>query len=1100
MDAWFKLSVRVRLILLFVVIKVVPLLLLTWIAWYQTQETTRTLGENIQSLVETADGAIRDAGDTAVSDAVAALDARAREEIERLTTDTANRVAEFLYERDADILHAATLSPNAEAYRDFIDKKRRNLIVHGKWRLNAAQTDWEPETPRPEDKSTAEPGSPDNAKYFHYRRPLFFQTEKRPLYLEMSFIGLDGREQVKVTSSSQIDPELKNVAQRQNTYARAETYFPDLQRLKPGEIYVSEVIGRYVGTRIIGKFTPEAARQRGIPFAPEEHAYAGRENPAGKRFRGIIRWAAPVTRGGQVIGWVTLALDHDHLMSFTDTITPAEARYQDINDAFDGNYAFIWDYKGRSIVHPRHHSIVGYDENGEPEVPWLEESIFAAWQKSGKRWADYMAVAPTFVEQLQRKKPAAILTERGNVGLDCRYLNFAPQCRGWYNLAEHGGSGSFLILWSGVWKLTTTAAIPYHTGRYAPKAAGNQRGFGIVTIGANLEDFHKATSVSRARLNSIIQGANQRMSAQGNLARQSLQADMRAMLLRLAFSTIALVIVVIVIAVRMASYLSRQLAWLNDGFHRFREGEKEFRFNIPYRDEITSLASSFNELAETLNRNVAELKREITVRAKTEAELRDIQEHLEIRIDERTRELSETNARLSEEVQIRRTAEEKAHYLAGHDPLTGLANRKLFNEQLQKALFQCRRSGKYGALLFLDLDRFKKTNDTLGHAAGDALLVHMAQTLQKRIRMTDTAARLGGDEFAVIMTEIDHPQNASVLAKAILEKLKEPVNLGNYEMFMRTSIGIATFGGGNDEAGGAEEIIRHADMAMYQAKSEGGMRFKFFGEGLEVGERLEEALPRAIANREFLPYFQPLYHAVERRVLYLEVLARWQHTDQGLLLPERFMEIARKSSHMEAIDEIVFDLACAEAQKWRAAGLSFGRISLNILPQSLENPGFVKTVETMLAVYQLPCENLAFEISEYALLNHSPEAAATLQALRGKGIEILVDRLEIERSSLRSLTEYAVDAIKINRAFTARIGNPETDAMISTIAAIANAIHMRLIAEGVESEAQWNFYTSLHCDIIQGYKHARPMSAEDTRAYLEHHAQTKNSPKPDADA
>jgi signal transduction histidine kinase len=605
---WNGLSVRVRLILVFIAIKVVPLVLLVWIAWNQTLETAGHLDTEVDELVDTANQAIHKVGDQAIDDAVAALDTRARDEIERLTTDTAQRVAEFLYGRDSDILYAASLPATETAYRNFIERTRRDLIVHETWRLNARMTDWEPNYIPPPDEYVAVPGSRDNETSFHYRPPVKLKSVDLPLYLEMTFVGLDGKEKVKVTASPRVSAELKDISERRNTYARAETYFAALKKLKPGEIYVSDVIGSYVGSRIIGKFTPEAAKKRGIPFEPEKHAYAGKENPNGKRFKGIVRWAAPVTENGRIAGWVTLALNHDHLMSFTDHIVPTGERYRDINDAWDGNYAFIWDYKGRSIVHPRHHSIVGYDEDGEPRIPWLEDEVYAAFLKSGQSWREFMETAPAFVDQLQSRKPAKELTERGDVGLDCRWLNFAPQCTGWYNLADRGGSGSFQILWSGLYKLTTTAAIPYYTGQYDPKVTGNKRGFGIVTIGANVGDFHRAATESKERLGGIIQTANDDMLARGTAADAALRNDMQATATRLAGSTLLLIAVVIVIAIWMASYLTRKLGWLNDGFNRFRIGEKDFRFSFDHKDEITSLAATFNEMADTLNANMAELQ------------------------------------------------------------------------------------------------------------------------------------------------------------------------------------------------------------------------------------------------------------------------------------------------------------------------------------------------------------------------------------------------------------------------------------------------------------------------------------------------------------
>ena len=1087
LDFWYKLSVRVRLILVFIAIKVLPLVLLVWIAWSQTQKTANNLQAHIHTLTDTSNHAIEQVGNMAVDDAIDALDARASEEIEHLSTDTANRIADFLYERDADILIAAQKAPDASSYRNFINNKQRNLVKHGKWRLNAAGSAWEPETPVLPDDSSAEPGSKDNATSFHYRPPTIFKTERLPLYLEMTFVDLEGKEQVKVTSSGKLSPTLKDVSQRRNTFAHAETYFAELKKLKPGEIYVSDVIGAYVGSKIIGPFTPAAAEKRGIPFEPEKHAYSGKENPVGKRFQGIVRWATPVAQNGSIIGYVTLALNHDHLMSFTDTIVPTSERYRDINDAFDGNYAFVWDYKGRSIIHPRHHSIVGYDENGEPAVPWLESGVFADWQKSGKSWRDYMKTAPTFVDQLQSKRADPSLTASGNVGLDCRYLNFAPQCIGWYNLADHGGSGSFLILWSGLWKLTTTAAIPYYTGQYSPAVQGNRRGFGIVTIGANVNDFHRAAKASEQRLNAIIEQIKEDMAAQGKEANQALYDDMKETASNLTISTVLLIAAVIVIALWLASYLARQINWLNEGINKFRMGEKDFRFAYKYQDEITSLAATFNEMADTLNQHTLKLENEIAERIYAEGELRDIKDNLELLVDARTQELSAANQQLSSEVDTRRIAEEKARYLAGHDPLTGLANRMLFNEQLDRAISQSARSGKAGALLFFDLDRFKQVNDSLGHAIGDALLVHMADTLHARVRKTDTSARLGGDEFAVIATELETPESAAILAQSILDKLQAPVALAKHEIQVRCSIGIATFLG----SGEADEIIRRADVAMYASKTEGGMRYHFFDsdlqDKLEANTHLITELRSALDKHQFVPYYQPLYHTLEHRVLYLEALGRWAHPEKGMLLPDEFMNAATRSGLIIEIDTQLMHTVCSQASAWLKADLPFGRISLNILPSYLERPEFVKIVREILLAHQLEPKYLAFELSEYALLKSSRQTAKSLKQLRELGIQILVDRLEVERSALKNLLEYPVDAIKINRVFTENIANPDTQAMVKTLAAVARARGLRLIAEGVEHETQWEIFAALDCEIIQGYKHAQPMSANETWAYLNHY-------------
>ena len=211
-------------------------------------------------------------------------------------------------------------------------------------------------------------------------------------------------------------------------------------------------------------------------------------------------------RGPHKVGYVTLALDHTHLMEFTDHIVPTPERFSDISDAGSGNYAFMWDFEGRNISHPRDYFIVGYDpDNGEQEVPWLSENMYERYQKQQGTFSDFVASAPIFDAQSLKKSPAEALTRKGNLGLDCRYLNFAPQCTGWFTLTQRGGSGSFVIYWSNLWKLTTAATIPYYTGMYK----NTPRGFGFVTIGANVDEFHASATRTAEEIEGITAGYEQ---------------------------------------------------------------------------------------------------------------------------------------------------------------------------------------------------------------------------------------------------------------------------------------------------------------------------------------------------------------------------------------------------------------------------------------------------------------------------------------------------------------------------------------------------------------------------------------------------------------
>jgi methyl-accepting chemotaxis protein len=545
---------QTKLIVIFLLVKVIPLILLTLIAWRQFA----LLGDVLR--------------DIAVNDSANSLNDRAIKNIERLTTDTARRVAEFLYECDDNIRYAARLTPGQESYSAFVNGIRRRVVKPGPRELSPDGKSWiGAEPPPPEAAASSNPENNDMDGFNTFPRDNF-AYDNLPVYDEITFIDPSGRELFKAVASDSpkrhypLDPDRKDVSRRENTYVRAETYFAELKKLRPGEIYVSDVIGAYVGSNYIGMYTPgnlaAASQTRGyeIAYKPEEQAYSGAENPRGRRFEGIVRWGTPVAGAdGEIAGYVTLALNHDHLMEFVDHITPMDERYTELPSAYEGNYAFIWDYKCRSVCHPRHHSIVGFNpETGDPEVPWLEESIFAGWRRSGlAKWTDYVKDHPVFHEQSRAKKPAAELTRDGLVGLDGRYLNNAPQCTGWMDLTGDGGSGSFYILWSGLYKLTTAAAIPYYTGPYAPSAANgySRRGFGFVAIGSGLEHFSRPARETEAKLG------------------LSISENMEATFEQLTLTTVVLCLAVILIAVLMAWNISRPIKDMAGQMSRLAVGD-----------------------------------------------------------------------------------------------------------------------------------------------------------------------------------------------------------------------------------------------------------------------------------------------------------------------------------------------------------------------------------------------------------------------------------------------------------------------------------------------------------------------------------------------
>lgn len=602
----FLSGIRGKLISIFVLIKVIPLVLLAWFAWHASQQLSEDVSVKAGGMADAMLSSIKSVGKTVTDDSIRALDLRSREAIEALTTDAAKEIADFLYDRDRDIQMAATLEPSEENFRRFLAHRARPLHQHGPWKLAEDGKSWVPEKVITRDAKVTRPILPDNAKDFHARPPEYMgEVKETALFVEMTYVDLNGQEKIKLTQGNLTEKSLKNVVDRNNTFVKAETYFAELKKLKPGEIYVSDVIGAYVPTQAIGPYLPAALEKAGKPFTPEESAYAGTENPVGKRFRGIVRWAMPVLRNGQIAGYVTLALDHDHIRQFSDRLMPTEERYTPIADAIKGNYAFIWDYKSRSISHPRDYFIVGYDpQTGLPATPWMDEDLYNEWQASGKPSHEFLAETPAFRDQNLKRKPAKALVKAGTVALDCRYLNFSPQCDGWNAVTEHGGSGSFVIFFSGLWKLTTAAAIPYYTGQYGK----TPQGFGFVTIGANVDEFHKAATETADKINTLVAEKDRTFKAQRGEMLDDIQKSLTSTAIGLWGSTLVMVILVIAIAVWMANLMTGRITQMIDGIRAFQSGDLQRRLATGSADEMGQLASSFNAMADSVEESFKRLE------------------------------------------------------------------------------------------------------------------------------------------------------------------------------------------------------------------------------------------------------------------------------------------------------------------------------------------------------------------------------------------------------------------------------------------------------------------------------------------------------------
>ncbi|MFW2581337.1 ATP-binding protein [Aliarcobacter butzleri] len=601
-----NLSIKIKLIIIFILIKIIPLLFVSYIAYEGILKLEQYLNKSTNFLYNQSKEVISNTANASIEDSIKILDKKSQESLERLSNEIALNIANFLYERDRDLILLSKLELNQKVLDSFFEAKTKEITIHDEYYYDNETNSYKTKEEIKEverDKKTA--NLKDNEKEFNYIDPIDFKTKNIPIYKEISFFDLQGNEKYKVST---INNQKVNVSDSKNTFIKAEKYFDEIQKLNKNEIYVSDVIGEYIGTKVIGLFTKEKAQKSGIEFEPEKYGYAGIENPLGKRFEGIIRFITPVYKNDEKIGYISLALDHRHLQEFTDTVNPTNSNLkQNITDASLGNYAFIWDYEGKSIVHPRHYSIFGYDKNtGEKVMPWLSLDVAEKFYSSNQNINDFLKNYPKFEEQSLQKKPnLKQLKEDGNVGLDCRYLNFAPQCEGWMQLTQNGGYGSFIINWSNVWKLTTAATIPYYTGKYG----NSKRGFGFVSIGASVDDFHAAANETKEEVTKILDSQTQIISKIMDENKFEIKDSIRALINELSTVTFAMIVLVIIIALFMSSYLSKKIDDILIGTKKFANNELDYRIKVTSTDEIGQLENSFNEMAGKIEKLINQEKK-----------------------------------------------------------------------------------------------------------------------------------------------------------------------------------------------------------------------------------------------------------------------------------------------------------------------------------------------------------------------------------------------------------------------------------------------------------------------------------------------------------
>jgi diguanylate cyclase (GGDEF)-like protein len=434
-------------------------------------------------------------------------------------------------------------------------------------------------------------------------------------------------------------------------------------------------------------------------------------------------------------------------------------------------------------------------------------------------------------------------------------------------------------------------------------------------------------------------------------------------------------------------------------------------------------------------------------------------------------------------VALSNSARDEELYRQAHfDALTSLPNRLLFRDRLAQELTSAASGPQRGALLYVDLDHFKKVNDSMGHAAGDQLLVIVAQRLRACVKEGDTVARLGGDEFTVILRGIGTPEAARQISVRIIEALQQPVNIGGRDHYVRASIGVTMF---PDDGNTIEELMRNADMAMYQAKEEGRSREMFYSPGMENGQAPagESGLFRALRRREFALYYQPQYSLVDGTLVGLEALLRWQPPRESMRYPSEFIPAAEQSGLIVDIGAWVLETACMQLAAWRGQGIAPPRLALNVSVNQLRQSDFPLLVRRALDRAGIPPAMLELEITESVFADG--DARAALRKLDAIGVRLSLDDFGTGYSSLGYLREHPVQVIKIDRSFIDEVATSITAATLAeTIISMAHALGKQVVAEGVETAEQLEFLRARNCDIAQGYFFAKPRSVGDTTELL----------------
>lgn len=449
----------------------------------------------------------------------------------------------------------------------------------------------------------------------------------------------------------------------------------------------------------------------------------------------------------------------------------------------------------------------------------------------------------------------------------------------------------------------------------------------------------------------------------------------------------------------------------------------------------------------------------------------------------------------AQNITLQKKAEERLRHMAYHDPLTGLANRNKLEQFLNQILAQSRRHQQSFGLLFIDLDRFKNINDTIGHEAGDLLLQIIADRLKGAIRNTDLVARLGGDEFMIVVTDVIKSESVAVIAHKILESVLQAVIVKGQEVYITTSIGISLypFDGQN-----MQTLMKNADLALYRAKEQGKNNYQFYT--LEMTSKAQEkmalqnALAHAVANSEFLLSYQPKMDIKTRRIIGVEALLRWKNKEYSLVTPDEIISLAEETGLIVPVNEWILRTACKTLRTWHGMGFSSLTMSVNCSARQFKQANLAYEVMRILTETGVQPQHLEFEVTEKLIMEDPDNILRTLYALKDLGVKIAIDDFGTGYWSLNNLRRLSVDRIKIDKTFTKQMMVDETSAdIVKAIIAMANKLDIKSVAEGVETREQYDFLVKEGCTEIQGYYLTQPLYEDALVMFLKH-------PIPDAES